>query len=548
MHATRTRLALVVTMGLALCVLASPSSAQFYLRTAPAQLNTDSDAELHVDKFPRTAGDGSGNWVAVWERIGLDPGDYFQGIAVSRSSDNGATWTSPVPIDPTPTEERLQQNAPEIVTDGAGRWVATWSQVPPLSSGEVRKIYASLSLDNGVTWSEPCLLGPGTGGSLSGFGDPTSIATDGAGNWVVVWARFFNGDIRISRSTDGGVTWSSAGYVSPVNDGIWDGAPRVATDGAGRWITVWHSGAIEGGPLDQDIVFAVSDDNGVTWSNAAPIDATNDLPLAIDYEPDILFGVNHWVVVWYADSGTVGSDYDLLVSRSGNNGATWTEPALLDPAGATDGALVYDVSPRLTTDRAGNWMVGWRQYVNVSPEANDRNYMARSSDNGATWAQPIRLLPDINHEEWGDFNPCVQADGAGNWLVVWEAAQDVRIQGSNRRDWDILFSRWTGILAPDHEGDNLSDADEATYGSNSDSWDSDSDTLSDADEVNIHNTSPAIADTDGDGVWDFIELEFGTDPNDALDFPLLPLRETTLLGIAALTIAAAVASLRRRRS
>ncbi|MFT5412587.1 MAG: hypothetical protein ACI9NC_005336, partial [Verrucomicrobiales bacterium] len=49
------------------------------------------------------------------------------------------------------------------------------------------------------------------------------------------------------------------------------------------------------------------------------------------------------------------------------------------------------------------------------------------------------------------------------------------------------------------------------------SSDSDGDGLSDFDEINTYGTNPTLADTDGDGDSDPVELELGTDPNDAAD-------------------------------
>ena len=36
--------------------------------------------------------------------------------------------------------------------------------------------------------------------------------------------------------------------------------------------------------------------------------------------------------------------------------------------------------------------------------------------------------------------------------------------------------------------------------------------FTDADEVNLHNTDPLLADTDGDGTKDGEEVDAGTDP------------------------------------
>ena len=65
----------------------------------------------------------------------------------------------------------------------------------------------------------------------------------------------------------------------------------------------------------------------------------------------------------------------------------------------------------------------------------------------------------------------------------------------------------TPVVATDTDGDGLSDADEATYGTDINDTDSDDDGISDGDEVHTWTTDPADADTDDDGLDDGAELD-----------------------------------------
>ena len=56
--------------------------------------------------------------------------------------------------------------------------------------------------------------------------------------------------------------------------------------------------------------------------------------------------------------GTFGEDWDLLVARSTDNGATWSAPAALNNNAFWD--KWDDMGPQVTTDKQGNWVAVWR--------------------------------------------------------------------------------------------------------------------------------------------------------------------------------------------
>ena len=74
------------------------------------------------------------------------------------------------------------------------------------------------------------------------------------------------------------------------------------------------------------------------------------------------------------------------------------------------------------------------------------------------------------------------------------------------------------LLDPD--GDGLNNRDEVKAGTEILNPDTDGDGLSDGDEVNKFRTNPLVKDTDGDGVPDKIEIDTGSDPNNANSFNL----------------------------
>lgn len=72
--------------------------------------------------------------------------------------------------------------------------------------------------------------------------------------------------------------------------------------------------------------------------------------------------------------------------------------------------------------------------------------------------------------------------------------------------------------ADDADGDGVSDADEATHGTDPNNPDSDGDGVQDGGEINA-GTDPLDEDSDDDGHLDFEELELGSDPLDPNSVP-----------------------------
>ena len=197
-------------------------------------------------------------------------------------------------------------------------------------------IVASRSTDNGRTWSDPVTIAEGKG-YKKGFGDPAlTVTADGreiicvfvGGNGL--WASTPDDPQRsyVSRSSDGGRTWSEPEDITPS---IWGAAAEnpacrsytYSFFGSGNGLTLTrgeHAGRIlfaaAMGPADKLNNHAVySDDNGRTWH-------VSDLAFAGGDEAKIVELTDGRLLMSVRRNGQRG--YNI----SSDGGRTWGEQGL----------------------------------------------------------------------------------------------------------------------------------------------------------------------------------------------------------------------------
>jgi hypothetical protein len=157
------------------------------------------------DSTPVVATNGDGTWVAAWPvthglqgALGNDSDILF-----ARSTDGGLTFGAPAPLnsnaatDPSsaPGAPGADDRSPELAAHG-DRLVAVWEKDTLFE----QSIMLARSDDAGAHWTDPATLA--TGGVFP------SIATDGAGTWVIAWRHgvnnFMDTEIYFTRSIDDG--------------------------------------------------------------------------------------------------------------------------------------------------------------------------------------------------------------------------------------------------------------------------------------------------------------------------------------------------------
>jgi len=328
-------------------ILMSRSSDNGTTWAFPVPLNPDAATNPVSKLRTDVATDRAGVWLAGWVVSATSP-------EIVRSTDNGATWTAPVTLP-------IASGGPlRIVSLSGGQWIVVMKTSEALGGlGTDSDLVLMRTLDDGGTWSAPVPLN--TDAATDSFDEGAfDLASDGAGTLVAVWSRINDSVLASSTSTDGGMTWSAPVTVSTLTNFPVGLFPSVATDGAGKWIVVWSSNDDLGGTIgtDTDILFTVSTDAGATWSAAAPVDPNAGSDPFDDFGEDIATdGNGNWYASWDGGVGGNKGFADQIFSRSTDGGVTWSAPAAVNVDAGRDWR--DDLGSQLFFDGTSRWLAVW---------------------------------------------------------------------------------------------------------------------------------------------------------------------------------------------
>ena len=341
---------------------------------------------------------------ATWDRLAAGGGGPTM---FTRTTDNGLSWEPARAIFDPGSASQTIGNLIVVLEDGT--LVNLFTLIDGSGPNERTSLQVMRSTNQGTTWSAPVevaeLLGigakdPETGAPVRDGAILGQIAAAPTGNTLyVVWqdARFTSGArdaIAISRSTDGGLTWSAPTRVS-TDPGVAAFTPSVHVLDNGTVGVTWYdfrSNTGDSTTLPTDYWLATSSNGGSTWTEtrvAPPFDlaiAANAGGLFVgDYQA--LKDRNGVFVPFFVRTG----------SNTGNRSNVWAAPAVSAVAAtgiitpqAVGGSRIAPatavVPPRLRgkVERMVEWnmqhrVAGWG-VVTMRPPARPRDPSARDLD------------------------------------------------------------------------------------------------------------------------------------------------------------------------
>lgn len=370
-------------------------------------------------------------------------------IGVSSSwAQIGAQVSPPEAVDPAASSDASAERTPVAQFGAGGRALLAALRTPPAGDSTPPAILVYASDDHGQTWGAAQVV---FSGHVENRGDRNvvSLATNGAGTWIVTWASQdtlggtigSDGDILVSRSTDDGLNWSPAAALNSnaPGDAAADASPAIAVDSTGVWLVVWTSNrAGENVGTDEDLLVARSVDGGATWSAPAPLLPDADSDATNEFQPHVSgSGAGRWVATWISRPVS-GGLRQTFTSRSGDGGQTWANALDIDGTAAPAGNAS---DPRVASNGARVWMIVWSSTDSLGGRiGNDKDLLySVSTDDAATWA-PVRALNgNASSDIGGDSLPLIVHDSARRWFAVW-MSEDT-LGGSVSQDLNIFISR-----------------------------------------------------------------------------------------------------------
>ena len=321
-----------------------------------------------------------------------------------------------------------QQAEPHVVRSpaDANTLLATFQEGRFSDGGAVSCGYA-ISRDGGMTWQRALIpnLTSAAGGTYVRASDPVAaIGRDGTmylNNLSARTTNFSLVDLTVSRSTDGGATWSqplvafSPPDAQTFPDKNWvaiNQHPGTAT--SNRLVvtyTAFTSNAA-GQATGNNVGLVFSDDRGESWTGPFLATPTGDQ----NQGTQPVFLPDGSLLLAYI-TFTTSSSFRVEAKRSADGGRTWPANAvqIANVPAAWDDPIVRDGATLISAAGAaesGAAFVTWNS--NVGGQATIM--VSGSTNNGASWFQPVR----VNDTPVGvsAFNPTVAVSADGQVVTV----------------------------------------------------------------------------------------------------------------------------------
>lgn len=376
------------------------------------------------------------------------------------SNDSGKTWQ-----ESTITSTLGTAGDPCLIYDALGNLYYGHLSYP-ISGNWLDRIVVQKSTKNGITWND----GAGIGFNSTKDQDKEWMISDNTNspfknNLYISWTEFDGYDsrrlgdstrIRLSYSTDSGITWSRPAVVSDRagdcvdDDQTVEGAvPAVGPDGEvyvswSGWNEIMFDKSLDGGRNFGSDVFVANQPNG--WAYDIPgIQRCNGMPITLCDISNSPFRGNVYIIWGDTRNGT--SDADVFCIKSTNRGNTWGQTIRVN----NDNSKKNQFFPWATIDQTTGFIYvvfyDRRNYIDNQTDV----YLAVSKDGGTTF-QNIKISSSpfnpVANVFFGDYTGITAHDG--NIYPVW-----TRMDNGVMSVWTARIQQKMIVGLSDEKGEDI---------------------------------------------------------------------------------------------
>jgi len=345
----------------------------------------------------------------------------------------------------------VNPNNPNHIVVGANSWQS--------GNGHF-EVFAYVSFDGGQTWASSQPYIDRNAGRINAADPTVAFGPNGDVYFAFVALTPAQGAVAVSRSTNGGLSWTSQTWATSFATGadkpsmassngklylFYQGSAlfnTVSGDGAATWSSpaivdvagrnanpvVSRSGALTVFYNTSDSIKmarpGLSSKNG--WLSTSVAGTVALQQRAAGYRAGIypaagVDAAGNMYVAW-ADGRNVGHGNDIMLSRSVNNGRTWTAPTAVN----TDAGNADQLMPSIAVSKSGAVSVAWLDTRNDSSNVNYDVYMATSTNGGQSFGANQRVTevssnpnndPRTQGSMIGDY--FAMASGSGVVYTLW---------------------------------------------------------------------------------------------------------------------------------
>ncbi len=349
-------------------------------------VNDDTIGGTTNQEYPSVSMDNAGNFVIVWNDYRNGNSDIFSqiydtaGIVVGTNfmvNDDAGT---------------ANQGFPDVSMNNEGNFVIVWEDYRNGDYDIYSQRYDSTGLAQGTNF----MVNDDVGTANQEY---PSVSMNNAGNFVIVWEDYRNGvaDIYSQRYDS---TGSAQGTNFMVNDDAGtasQGFPDVSMDNAGNFVIVWYD--YRNG--DSDIYSQRYDSTGTAQGTNFMVN--DDLSAAGQHYPNIsMDNAGNFVIVWYDNRN---GNYDIYSQRYDSTGTEQGTNFMVND----DGGPGNQFYPSVSMNNAGNFVIAWQDYRNSSYDIYSQRYDSTGLEQGTNFmvnddvVTASQNYPSVSLDNAGNF-------------------------------------------------------------------------------------------------------------------------------------------------